>query len=297
MLVVFEFKKGSIGYLHHHPHKQVGFLVNGSFEVTINREKKILKAGDAYLTLPDIEHAVVALEESVLIDVFTPYREDFLKIIPMIKSVFQIIILFTLIGKVNAQQSITLIPDFNDPNNLVEWEFDGSGLWKISDGKLVLYKAGVPSGPIRKPSALAILKSKSFNKVVVETEIKSTAPEDVIRRDLDIIVGYESPARFYYIHLSGVNDNVHNGIFLVDNSDRRRIDSGKGKPQLIDFKWHSLRVEWDGSNGLIQVYVDDSDVPVLHAVDKTICCGQAGVGSFDDTGEFKNIVITGVLNE
>jgi quercetin dioxygenase-like cupin family protein len=79
MLVVFEFKKGSIGYLHHHPHKQVGYIVEGSFEVTINGEKKILKAGDAYLTLPNIEHGVVAQEESVLIDVFTPYRKDFLK--------------------------------------------------------------------------------------------------------------------------------------------------------------------------------------------------------------------------
>jgi unsaturated pyranuronate lyase len=79
MLVVFEFKKGSIGSLHHHTHKQVGYLVKGSFEVSINGEKKILKTGDAYLTLPDIEHGVVALEDSVLIDVFTPYREDFIK--------------------------------------------------------------------------------------------------------------------------------------------------------------------------------------------------------------------------
>ena len=78
MLVVFEFKKGSIGSLHHHPHKQVGYLVNGSFEVTINGEKKILKTGDSYLTLPDIEHGVIALEDSVLIDVFTPHREDFI---------------------------------------------------------------------------------------------------------------------------------------------------------------------------------------------------------------------------
>ena len=79
MLAVFEFKEGSIGYLHHHPHKQVGYLVNGSFEVTINGEKKILKTGDSYLTLPDIEHGAVALEDSVLIDVFTPYRKDFIE--------------------------------------------------------------------------------------------------------------------------------------------------------------------------------------------------------------------------
>ena len=79
MLAVFEFKKGSIGTLHKHPHKQVGYLVKGSFEVTINGEKKILKTGDAYLILPNIEHGVLALEDSILVDVFTPYREDFFK--------------------------------------------------------------------------------------------------------------------------------------------------------------------------------------------------------------------------
>ena len=79
MLAVFEFKKGSIGTLHKHPHKQVGYLVKGSFEFTINNEKKILKTGDSYLILPNIEHGVLALEDSVLVDVFTPYREDFFK--------------------------------------------------------------------------------------------------------------------------------------------------------------------------------------------------------------------------
>jgi hypothetical protein len=205
-----------------------------------------------------------------------------------------LIILTFVINQLNAQ-SITIKPALENPDSLTQWDFDGTGLWKISDGKLVLYKAGVPSGPIRKPSALAILKSKPFKKIIMEAELKSTAPEDVIRRDLDIIVGYESPTCFFYIHLSGVNDDVHNGIFLVDNSDRRRIDSGQGKPQLNDFNWHSVRVEWNGIDGTIMVYVDNSETPVLEAIDKTIRYGKAGVGSFDDTGEFRNISITGVL--
>ncbi len=77
MLVLLEFKKGAVGTLHKHPHKQVGYLVSGSFEVRIQGERKIMKAGDAYLALPDVEHGVLALEDSVIIDVFTPYREDF----------------------------------------------------------------------------------------------------------------------------------------------------------------------------------------------------------------------------
>ncbi|RPH37743.1 cupin domain-containing protein [bacterium] len=79
MLVLVEFKKGSIGYVHKHPHKQISYLLNGSFEVNINGEKKTLKAGDSYLTLPNVEHGVVALEDGVLIDIFTPHRADFVK--------------------------------------------------------------------------------------------------------------------------------------------------------------------------------------------------------------------------
>jgi quercetin dioxygenase-like cupin family protein len=79
MLVLLEFKKGSVGALHKHPHKQVGYLVSGSFEVTVKGERKIMKAGDAYLALPNVEHGVLALEDSALIDVFTPYREDFVR--------------------------------------------------------------------------------------------------------------------------------------------------------------------------------------------------------------------------
>jgi quercetin dioxygenase-like cupin family protein len=78
MIVHLEFEKNAIGYLHKHQHKQIGYVVAGSFEVTINGEKKVLKAGDVYYTQPNVEHGVVALDDCVLIDIFNPFREDFL---------------------------------------------------------------------------------------------------------------------------------------------------------------------------------------------------------------------------
>ncbi len=79
MLVFVEFIKGAEGYVHKHPHKQISYIVKGSFEVNINGEKKVLKAGDVFFVQPDLNHGVVALEDSALIDVFNPYREDFIK--------------------------------------------------------------------------------------------------------------------------------------------------------------------------------------------------------------------------
>ena len=194
---------------------------------------------------------------------------------------------------VHAQRSVSFRPQLTGPDPLAQLSLDGSGSWTVTNGKLVLEKAGTPAGPIRRPAALAIFKTDSLKRVTLKAEVRSTAPQDVIRRDLNLIFGYESPSRFYYVHLSGITDDVHHGIFLVADADRRRIDDGKGKPQLKDQNWHRVRLERDGATGRIEVYVDGSKAPVLAASDTTIRVGRVGLGSFDDTGEFRNIEITG----
>lgn len=79
MMVKVEFKEGSIGIRHNHPHTQTTFVASGVFELTIGDETKIIKSGDGFLTPPNIQHGVLCIEEGVLIDVFSPVREDFLK--------------------------------------------------------------------------------------------------------------------------------------------------------------------------------------------------------------------------
>jgi quercetin dioxygenase-like cupin family protein len=79
MMVYVEFKKGSIGPRHAHPHTQVTYIESGSFEVFIGNEKQVLGAKDCYFIPANIEHGVIALEDSSLVDVFTPERQEFLK--------------------------------------------------------------------------------------------------------------------------------------------------------------------------------------------------------------------------
>ncbi|HAV23024.1 MAG: cupin [Ignavibacteria bacterium RIFCSPLOWO2_02_FULL_55_14] len=78
MMIAVQFQKGSIGYVHKHPHRQVTYIESGSFEVKIGKDTQTLRKGDCYFIPPNIEHGVVALEESSLVDVFTPCREDIL---------------------------------------------------------------------------------------------------------------------------------------------------------------------------------------------------------------------------
>jgi quercetin dioxygenase-like cupin family protein len=79
MLVKIEFKTGGIGYIHQHVHRQCSYVVSGVFEFQVGEETKIVKAGDGLYMEPNVLHGVKCLEEGVLIDTFSPVREDFLK--------------------------------------------------------------------------------------------------------------------------------------------------------------------------------------------------------------------------
>lgn len=79
MLVKVSFENGAVGTLHQHPHTQISHIEKGVFEVEIGTEKKLLKSGDAFHVPPNVLHGVVCLQEGVLIDMFSPMREDFVK--------------------------------------------------------------------------------------------------------------------------------------------------------------------------------------------------------------------------
>ena len=79
MMVNVRFEKGGIGALHHHHHSQVTHIAEGEFEVTIGDETKVLSKGDSFFIPSDVMHGVVCLEEGLLVDVFSPMREDFIK--------------------------------------------------------------------------------------------------------------------------------------------------------------------------------------------------------------------------
>lgn len=79
MLVNVHFEKGAIGAMHEHYHSQVSYVVSGEFELTIGNETKTLKAGDVFYIPPHVMHGAVCKKSGILIDVFSPIREDFMQ--------------------------------------------------------------------------------------------------------------------------------------------------------------------------------------------------------------------------
>ena len=78
MMVEVAFEAGAVGAPHAHPHVQCSYVEKGAFDVTIGGVTRRLARGGAFITPPNVEHCVVALEAGLLIDVFTPRRDDFL---------------------------------------------------------------------------------------------------------------------------------------------------------------------------------------------------------------------------
>lgn len=79
MLVKVAFEEGSIGAVHQHPHVQITQVQSGLFEVEVSGQKKVLQAGDCFYAPSNEWHGVVCLQAGVLLDAFSPMREDFLK--------------------------------------------------------------------------------------------------------------------------------------------------------------------------------------------------------------------------
>jgi quercetin dioxygenase-like cupin family protein len=78
LLTEVRMDQGAVIPPHQHPHEQTGYLVSGRMEFLVNGEHIIAQPGDSWNIPGDSEHGATALETSVVVEVFSPVREDYL---------------------------------------------------------------------------------------------------------------------------------------------------------------------------------------------------------------------------
>lgn len=78
MVVKVFFDKDIEGKKHTHPHEQMVYILSGRFEYYIENESRILNKGDSVYIASGKYHYCKSLSEGVLLDIFTPSREDFI---------------------------------------------------------------------------------------------------------------------------------------------------------------------------------------------------------------------------
>jgi unsaturated pyranuronate lyase len=77
MLVRHLMEKGWVGARHSHPHEQLVYIIRGHIQFRGGDRSFDAHAGDSFVVPGGMEHQASAFEESEVLDVFTPSREDY----------------------------------------------------------------------------------------------------------------------------------------------------------------------------------------------------------------------------
>lgn len=183
--------------------------------------------------------------------------------------------------------------DFTTPGKLEDFEFSDRAAWRWGrleqTSYLELHGPSDYAPPHRSPLSIALLPELVVGDFDLELLLEQTG-RDYGHRDLCVFLGFESPARFHYVHLAPAPDaNAHN-VFVVDDAPRRNllppleegIDWGSGE-------WHTVRLERRLEEGTLRVYWDGADAPTFLVEELPPTWGRLGVGSFDDTGRVTGI--------
>lgn len=172
--------------------------------------------------------------------------------------------------------------------------------WKLTDdhgGKVfdLFDKTARTSPPHRSPFNFALLKDTPFADVSITAKVRTTT-KAYGHRDIVVVFGYQDPAHFYYAHFGEKADDHAGQVFIVNDAPRTKISTKEtpGIPWKED-TWHTVRVTRTAADGMIRVYFDDMKESVLEAKDTTFGAGLIGLGSFDDTARFDDVVVQGVI--
>lgn len=180
------------------------------------------------------------------------------------------------------------------------WDPITPAKWEFTQREVILAEPGAPRPGPRRPFEYAVLtKGPVFGNVQIDARVRIDTPVNVSNRDVILVFGHRSDTEFYYAHLS--TDNTiypHNGIFVVDDADRLRIDDQwighlGAPPAITDDEWHEVRLVHCADSGEIAVYMDGSKYPLMTAVDATFDSGRVGFGSFDNIGRLRDLRVTG----
>ena len=178
------------------------------------------------------------------------------------------------------------------------WEPSDPAAWKISTARggkvneLITNKSDYKP-PYRSPLGISILKDVVAGDFVLTAKVKTTH-ESYGHRDMCILFGYQDPAHFYYVHFGQATDEHANQIFIVNGAPRTKISTRTtpGTPWEDD-TWHRVKIVRSVKEGTIEVFFNDLEHPVMVASDKSFKWGRIGIGSFDDTGMWDDIVLNG----
>jgi hypothetical protein len=174
------------------------------------------------------------------------------------------------------------------------WSVPVASDWKIDrEGSTEVLHLDKNRGPLpgaRRPIQFALTEVPDYSVLTLESDVMA------LGRSVILVFAYRDEAHFDYAHISidmATAQPVHNGIFHVYGGERVRISAERGRAALGESgRWYHVKLTHEATTGAVAVAVDGQAVPALEAVDRSLGSGKAGLGSFDETGAFKNVKIS-----
>jgi len=173
------------------------------------------------------------------------------------------------------------------PKTPEKWEL-------VQEGKNGFYRLKEPgdySDGVMRPAEYSLVGHVVYTDFKFKCKLRCDAPIERRYRDVVVIFGYQDDTHFYYVHFSNINDDLHNGIMLVNGDHRRKLNMDMEEPTLTDLEFHKVSVKRKVKTGDIEVHLDGK--LVMKAQDATFTEGKVGIGSFDDIGSFDNVWVKG----
>ena len=78
MMCEFRLSKGAEIPPHDHPYEQIGYMISGKMQFIIGDGSFLTQPGDSWCIPDNVPHQVEVLEDSIVVEVFSPPREDYL---------------------------------------------------------------------------------------------------------------------------------------------------------------------------------------------------------------------------
>ena len=73
------FKKGAPAAIHQHESEQISYVLEGALRFHVAGEEVTLHEGQVLLIPSNVPHGAEALEDTVVLDIFSPIRLDWIK--------------------------------------------------------------------------------------------------------------------------------------------------------------------------------------------------------------------------
>jgi len=77
MVVYVILEEGAVVPAHRHPHEQITYIIEGKLSMEVEGRTYVLAPGDSLLFPADVEHGATALKRTLVVDTFSPPREEY----------------------------------------------------------------------------------------------------------------------------------------------------------------------------------------------------------------------------